>query len=179
MNGSMNRLFRYISKLSPIGNLWGFFSLTKDILRIQNQLSLLPLQFDLDWPPFWLKMTGLQWVKEFIVSVPYYFTPSARYEEAATLNVNTLYSDRCCVAACSPSILFFSVDLRHSGGISDAGIQCCCGVRADYGSTSTHRKGVYRPLTSLWTPPPQGPDVRLPKIVTLRRCSEGCDWSAH
>ena len=45
-------------------------------------------------------------------------------------------------------------------------------TRADYCSTSTLRKGVYGPITSLRTRslrPPQGPDVRLPKIVTSQQ----------
>ena len=70
INGRMNRLFRYILKLSPIWILWGFFPLNQGILRIHNPLSLLLLQFVLSWSPFWLKMTGLQWAKEFIISVP-------------------------------------------------------------------------------------------------------------
>ena len=44
-------------------------------------------------------------------------------------------------------------------------------LRADYGPTFTQRKGVTDPLRpcgpSLY--PPQGPDVRLPKIVTFCR----------
>ena len=38
-------MFGCFSKLSPNGILRGFFSLTQDMLRIQNQLSLLLLQF--------------------------------------------------------------------------------------------------------------------------------------
>ena len=62
MNRRRNRLYLDIfSKLSPYGILWGLFFLTQDILKIQNQLSLLLLQFVLGWPPFWLKITGLIW----------------------------------------------------------------------------------------------------------------------
>ena len=43
-------------------------------------------------------------------------------------------------------------------------------LRQSYGWTLTQRKGVYGPITTLPTlRPPQGPDVHLPKIVTLRR----------
>jgi len=41
MNMHVNRLFGSFSKLSPNGILLGFFPLTRDIMRIQNQLSLL------------------------------------------------------------------------------------------------------------------------------------------
>ena len=50
---------RSFSKLCPGGIPWDFFSLTKDIMRIQNQLSLLLLQFVLGLDKFWPKMTGL------------------------------------------------------------------------------------------------------------------------
>jgi len=45
-------MFGSFSKLSPNGILRGFFFLTQDILRIQNQLSLLLLQF---FQPFFIK----------------------------------------------------------------------------------------------------------------------------
>ena len=50
--------------------------------------------------------------------------------------------------------------------------------RADYGSTSTQRKGVYGPITSLLIllTSPQGPDVRLQKMFTLL---QGIDAAAR
>jgi len=47
-------IFGYFSNLSPDGILQGFVILTQDIWRMQDQLSLLLLQFGLCWPPFCL-----------------------------------------------------------------------------------------------------------------------------
>jgi len=56
MNRRMNGIYLGLFRNFP---LRGFFSLTQDILGIQNQLSLLLLQFVQCRPSFWLKMTGL------------------------------------------------------------------------------------------------------------------------
>ena len=46
MNRHMNRLYLGVFLNFPLmGFLWAIFPLTQDILRIQNQLSLLLLQF--------------------------------------------------------------------------------------------------------------------------------------
>ena len=50
--------------------------------------------------------------------------------------------------------------------------------RADYGSTSTQRKGVYGPITSLRTLL-VSPARALRNHPSRRRSGEGRDWSAH
>jgi len=62
-------IFGSFSNLSPDGILQGFVILTQDIWRMQDQLSLLLLQFGLCWPPFCLKMTGLRERKKLCVCV--------------------------------------------------------------------------------------------------------------